>query len=235
MVAVAAASVHVPLRSTDNVGAERLIVGLTIDGMEIPVALLTGFFALAGALGGVGLASWLQSRQEAARVTRENEVARRARIRDWQLEALRETRDVLIGQLTWLEQRVILKNTQAPTFDAASRTRFNINLVGEAGVIQRYTEVLRDLTDRLPMTWGQAARQLLPRSLADLDADLLERTTKVRAAVLKALDQQETRALRDEPLNELSAEDLATIAGADAMLDSLRDRQRQRRSSAPDR
>ena len=203
--------------------------------MEIPVALLTGLFALAGALGGVGLTSWLQSRQEAARTRRVDEVGRRARVRDWQLDALRETRDVLIGQLTWLEQAVVLNNTQARAFDAASRTRYNINLVGEAPVIQAYTEVLRELTDRLPMTWGQAARRLLPKSLTDLDPDLLERTTKVLAAVLKALDQQEFRALRDEPLSELSAEDLASIAGADAMLDSLRDRQGRRHALAPDR
>jgi len=94
-------------------------------------------------------------------------------------------------------------------------------------VIREFTDVMLELNARLPMTRLEEVRQILPKSLASLDLDMLDRTTKLRARVLKALDDQEMLALRDKPLRELSADEISSIAGADAMLESMRDRQRK--------
>jgi len=188
-----------------------------VDLMEL--AIVAGAFSLAGvALGAV--LEWLRERWR-----RGNEIT--ARLRDWRLAALNETRLMLIGQLTWHEQRALLHLEPNPPVTRGDLTRGNINLVGDPDVIREFTDVMLELNARLPMTRLEEVRQILPKSLASLDLDMLDRTTKLRARVLKALDDQEMLALRDKPLRELSADEISSIAGADAMLESMRDRQRK--------
>lgn len=181
-------------------------------------AIVTGAFTIAGVALGAFL-EWLRERWR-----RGSEVA--GRLRQWRLAALDETRRLLVGQLAWLEQAALLGQNPA-TPATGDLTRANINLVGDPEVIREFTDVMLDLNARLPMTWGEAARRVLPRTLGQLDLTMLDRTTKLRARVLKALDDQEILALRDEPLRELAAGDLASIAGADALLASMRDRQQK--------
>lgn len=193
---------------------------------------------LVGAIIGGGIAGWFTLRGvgkagEQARLLATDEAQRRSadkladRRHAWAMTGLAETREVLIAHLSWLERRVLTDpGSPLDPLDINQKTRSNIHLVGDVDVIRAYTEVITDLSDRMPMTLGEAARlKLAPRRLEDLDLPMLERTSAVRARLLKALDEQELRVIAGEPVKYLTREELATLAAPTAILDALRERQ----------
>lgn len=191
--------------------------------------VITGLAALAG----VWLGAYLEAQRERLRAAARQDDEQRARIRDRDLRDLEETRQVLVGLLTWLEKRVVLGQVAAVQPSTDQLTRYNINLVGDAAVIQTYGDLIVELQDALPMTKSSAAveviRAWLPRSLAEIDLDLVARIAKMRALLLKTLDAQEERAMRDQPLAKLTPDELASVAIADAMVERMRERQRDDR------
>ena len=191
--------------------------------------VITGLAALAG----VWLGAYLEGQRERLRAAARQDDEQRARIRDRDLRDLEETRQVLVGLLTWLEKRVVLGQVAAVQPSTDQLTRYNINLVGDAAVIQTYGDLIVELQDALPMTKLGAAveviRTWLPRSLAEIDLDLVARIAKMRALLLKTLDAQEERAMRDQPLAKLTPDELASVAIADAMVERIRERQRDDR------
>jgi hypothetical protein len=186
----------------------------------ILAAIVGGIFGAGGAVIGV-VVSWRQDvgrRERAAAAEREGRV-RAARMRD-----LEQTRTYLIGNLEGLSAFVQLGDASGLSRDNGDSNRSNINLVGDAKVIREYTELLRDLSERLPMRWRDGLRWWRPRTLSEIDPDELGRVARVSSNVLKALDEQEARALRDEDLKTLTDEEIASLPGAEAILDVLRRR-----------
>ena len=197
---------------------------------------LSPIFAVASALLGVWLGALLEARRERQRALTRREDEQRARIRRRDLRDLSETRQVLIGQLASLEQFAVLGQVSASQPDTDHLTRYNINLVADATVIEEYATLLADLQDALPLTIMDAVvvkvRRIVPKPLAEIDLDLVMRISKTRARLLSALDEQEERVMRDEPLAKLTPEEIASIAPAEVMLERMRDRQRANRSPA---
>jgi hypothetical protein len=191
--------------------------------------VITGLAALAG----VWLGAHLEAQRERLRAAARQDEGQRARIRDRDLRDLDETRLVLVGLLAWLEKRVVLGQVAAVQPSTDHLTRYNINLVADAAVIQTYGDLIVELQDALPMSKSGAAveviRGWLPRSLAEIDLDLVARIAKTRAVLLKTLDAQEERAMRDQPLAKLTPDELASVAIADAMVERMRERQRDDR------
>lgn len=138
-----------------------------------------------------------------------------------------------MGQLTWLEKRVVLGQVWAVQPETDHLTRYNINLVGDAAVIQAHGDLITELQDALPMTTSgtvlETVRAWFPKPLAQLDLDVVQRISKTRARLLSALDAQEERVMRDQPLTKLTPDELASIAIADAMVERMRERQRDHR------
>jgi hypothetical protein len=205
-------------------------MSFTIDLTLIAATALGSGITLAG----IALNGYLESRRASQSAADLRTDEQRARIRARDLRALDETRQVLVAQLSWLERRVVLGDVRATGPDVDALTRFNINLVGDAGVIIRFGEVVTELQGGLPLTTHHAVqdlvRNLVPKSLADLDAGMIQRTARLRSDLLQALDNQEELVMRDEPMVRLSDENLEAIAPADAMVDALRERQRAHRS-----
>lgn len=200
--------------------------------------------ALIGAVIGGAIAGWFTLRGvekagEDARLVATEEAVRQdlrtrsARRHAWEMEGLAETREVLVAHLSWLERRVLTDPghvRDALEFD--HKTRSNINLVGDPEVIREYSDLIRELSERLPMTRGEAKRARGLQRFEDLDLPMIERTTALRARLLKALDEQELRSMAAQPLRDLTADELASLAGPAAFLDALRER--QARESAHD-
>jgi len=189
----------------------------------IVVAIVTGLAALGGA--------WLTDRnarirEEAARIQAGRQAAD-ARVRDALLRDLEETRQVLVGNLAYLEKAVVLGQPETTPNDWSALTRYNINLVGDVEAVRAYDDLTRELAAKLPTTFKSASRAVVRAALPlklNIDPALIERTTRVRAVLLAALDAQEDRARRDEPLRKLTPDELATIGGVDAMLEVLTER-----------
>lgn len=196
---------------------------------SIVAALLGALIATASGLGGVLLAGHLAEGRDRRQTESRHAEERQARIRDRQLQDLGEARAVLVGQLSWLERRVVLGEVRAASPDIDHLTRYNINLVGDAAVVRSYGEVLRDLIAELPMTVTETLTGMMqgvfPKTLAELDIPMAQRISKVRAELLAAFDAQEERVLRDEPLARMSEAELVSMAEADALVDLLRERQ----------
>lgn len=193
--------------------------------------------ALIGAVIGGAIAGWFTLRGvakagENARLIATEEAARQALTRQsdrrhaWEMEGLAETREVLVAHLTWLERRVLTDpGHERDALEIDHKTRSNINLVGDPEVIRDYSDLIRELSDRLPMTRGEARRARGAQRFEDLDLPMIERTTAMRARLLKALDEQELRSMAAQPLRVLTAEELASLAGPAAFLEALRERQ----------
>jgi hypothetical protein len=197
---------------------------VTQNDLVILASLIAASAGLIGALIGVlgsGLIGW---RQEIGRRRHEAESGKSERVRAWRLDALRQTRLHIEGQLAWLEAFTILRDRSATWPDDKGATRVNVHLVGDVAVIREYEDLVRDLLARIPMRWREAPRWLVPRTLAQVDPDDLARVTLVRAHLLSALDAHELRVLRDEPMRELMDAEIGSLQGAEALLGMLRDR-----------
>jgi hypothetical protein len=96
--------------------------------------VITGLAALAG----VWLGAHLEAQRERLRAAARQDEGQRSRIRDRDLRDLDETRLVLVGLLAWLEERVVLGQVAAVQPSTDHLTRYNINLVADAAVIQTY-------------------------------------------------------------------------------------------------
>lgn len=204
----------------------------------VVVTVLAGGLAIIGTIAGQRMADRSARAREAASWDHADRGAAADRVRAALLRDLDETREVLIGNLTYLEQSVVIRMPDVEAPDNSRLTRYNINLVGDVEAVRAYDDLTRELAARLPLTVpdavGVLVRKHLPRK-SEIDPNLIFRTTKVRAIVLAALDQQEKRALRDEPLQVVTADELASIGGADAFLEVLRDRLgRPNPDAAPD-
>jgi len=187
----------------------------------VVAAMVGGALTLAGVL----LADVLGRRRDDRGQRRADDAAAAARVRERVLLELEETRTVLAGQLSFLEEFIALRATTAPP-DMDRLTHYNINLVGDVDAIRNYGDLVTDLLGQVPVTTGQAMRYLLGRALAPmaLDPELMARCARVRSQLLSALDAQERRALRGEPLLELTAEEKASIPGPEAIVAMLRTR-----------
>jgi len=193
------------------------LVGAVVGG------LIAGGFTLLG-VSKAGEQARMLATEDAARRDAEQLAGRR---REWDMAGLAETREVLIAHLSWLERRVLTDPTNdRDALDIDDKTRSNINLVGDAAVIQEYSQVVAELSDRMPMTRGEAAKLARSPTIKDLDVEMISRTSAVRAHLLKALDEQELRVIAGQPVVELSPDELAKISGPAAILDALRERQR---------
>ncbi len=154
----------------------------------------------------------------------EAERDRKRRVRDWRLQALAETREVLAGQLDFLIKFVLTGDLEAKS-PIQTQTRYNINLVGDPEVIREWTGVVAELSARMPATRREAlARVVRGQTLAEIDTEMMLRATAASATLLKALDDQERRILEDQPLRELSSEELASMPGAAAVADRMREK-----------
>ncbi len=132
----------------------------------------------------------------------EAERDRKRRVRDWRLQALAETREVLAGQLDFLIKFVLTGDLEAKS-PIQTQTRYNINLVGDPEVIREWTGVVAELSARMPATRREAlARVVRGQTLAEIDTEMMLRATAASATLLKALDDQERRILEDQPLRE---------------------------------
>lgn len=181
-------------------------------------AIVGGAFGAGGAAIGV-LVSW---RQDVGRRDRAVAAEREARVRNVRLAALEQTRDAMVDQLDWLQAMVVLRDRSAPA--AAVGKRANAHLVGDVEVIREYEDLVRDLSERVPMRWREAMAYWKVRTLAEIDPDDLARISRIRNRVLEAIEVQEMRVLRDEPIATLTDQEVASLAGAEALLDMLRRR-----------
>jgi hypothetical protein len=187
--------------------------------------------AIVGVLGGAGgaligvVVSW---RQDVLRHERASEAEREARVRAARLVALDQTRNYLIDHLVWLQAFVLLRDRSAKSAQSGSNKRANINLVGDADVIREYSDVVRELSGQIPMRWREALPYWKPRTLAEVNPDELGRVNRVWSRLLEALDAQEELVLRDRQPKALTNEELASLPGAEAMLEMLRSRSQGR-------
>ncbi len=97
-------------------------------------------------------------------------------------------------------------------------------LVGDADVIREYRAVMTELWSRIPTTMRGAAAWMLPLKASQLDPGAIQRVNALRARILKALDDQEERVLRDQPLAKLAPDEVAELGDIEPLMRAWEDK-----------
>jgi hypothetical protein len=154
------------------------------------VALLVAGIGVFGPLAGVVVAEILARSREKAAENRRRTDAVQDRVVSWHRETLHLTRGLVRATLAGMEATaradlpaILVAQTDMRRFEGG-----NIRLVGDEQAIRDYQSLIADL------------RQLVGRTIP---AGYPVRSAKVLGAVLNALDQQEERLLRGEPLHKV--------------------------------
>ena len=197
----------------------------TVQGALVAAAISLVGVAIAGAAGVIGAIAG--ARISAAEMTREGERQRRdaatTRVREWNVRRIEDTRTQLIavtdGFLALMEKDV--PSAQQHFRQMNQQLLANARLVGDleslaatARAVVSTTSVLKG--NRLLI----AVRLATTNPFRDEDREAMR---NARAGILNALERQQERALRDEALVELTADQVASIPEFNAAADALED------------
>lgn len=195
---------------------------------EFAPILVGALLTLAGALF-IELFAW---RRESSARKHADRGALEERVRAATLRDLGETRKGLVSALDDLQQLVVLR--QVPDDDVVvDVTRLNLELVGDVNVIKGYGDLLAELMTELPITPRKVLGYLVPLRLPRFDSPLIPRILAMRTDVLRALDEQEERAIHGQPLRKLTAEEREQIWTPMAMVAELQRRRGRVHNEAP--
>lgn len=164
--------------------------------------------ALLGVVLGVALKALVDVISAAVRMRREDRLALEERLRPWQLERLRATRELLVRQLEAMLATARGDARRASTLAAeSSLLDGDISLLGDSDLIAEYQSMLIELRHSVgnPIT-----------------ADLQQRSALVIAHILAALDVQTERLLRGMPLLAVSDADRRRLFNPDELAERMR-------------
>jgi hypothetical protein len=186
---------------------------------ELVQILMGALLTLAGAIV-IEIFAW---RREASSRTHASQGALDERLRAATLRDLGETRKGLVSALDDLQQLVVLR--QVPEDNVVvDMTRLNLELIGDASLIKAYGDLLAELMAELPLTSRKLLGYLVPLRFPRFDSPLIPRILAMRTDLLRALDEQEARAMRGLPLRKLTPEEREDIWTPTAMVAELRRR-----------
>lgn len=164
--------------------------------------------ALLGVVLGVALKALVDGISAAVRVRREDRLALEERLRPWQIDRLRATRELLVRQLEAMLATARGDARRASTLAAeSSLLDGDISLLGDADLVAEYQSMLIELRNSI----GQS-----------INADLQKRSALVIAHILAALDAQTERLLRGMPLLALSDGDRRRLFDPDELAERMR-------------
>ena len=195
------------------------VVAALVSLAGIALAALAGVLgAIAGARIGASAMAREGERQRAEAAT--------ARVRDFNIRRIEDTRAQLTAIpdafLALMDMRVAV--AQAKFNEVNAPLLANARLVGDREALAALARAVVDTAASLPTNWITRTFAMLAKS--PFTADQRSAMQDARSGVLNALERQQVRALRDEPLLELTAEEIATIPElkpADAEVRAVRD------------
>ncbi len=190
--------------------------------------------ALAGVIGAIAGA-----RIGASAMVREGERQRAdaaaARVREFNVRRIEDTRAQLTAIadafLAIMDKRMAV--AQSRLDEVNTPLLANARLVGDRDALAALARAVVEVAAAFPSNWLSRAFAMLAKS--PFTADHRSAMQDARSGVLNALERQQIRALRDEPLLELTAEEIATIPElrpADAEVRSVRESASSGRASS---
>ncbi len=197
----------------------------TVQGALVAAAIGVVGVVIAGAAGVIGAIAG--ARIGAAAMIREGERLRRdaatSRIREWSVRRIEDTRTQLVavtdGFLALMEKDVSLAQQHFKRMNQPLLA--NARLVGD---VESLTATARAIVSTISVLKGNrllvAVRLATTNPFRDEDREAMR---DARAGILNALERQQERALRDEALIELTADQVASIPEFNAAADALED------------
>lgn len=183
---------------------------------------ITAAAGIVGAVVGARIAAGAVAREG----SRQREDAAAARVRDWNLRRIEETRVQLAaiadGFLALMDNKDA-DSSKAHLKRANTMLVANARLVGDREALASMAKAVAAATSALPA--NRIYRTLLVAATNPFTDQQRAAMRDARSLVLAALDRQQEVALRDQPIKELSADEVASIVelkSADEGLAALR-------------
>lgn len=187
-------------------------------------ALLVGLAGVGGTLFGVFLQYLLDGKRRLEERTWLDERDTRARVREWNITRIEETRRQLIAFNDGFAAILDRDNRRATALVEQTRGYLlaNAALLGEMDAVKAQIGALTGIMEKIPAGW---LRTRMTLALAwPFDKSDRERLDQARLLMLTALERQQDRALRDQPLVLLEPDDMKReldIAGVEAEMERL--------------
>lgn len=181
---------------------------IVVAVLGLIATVVTGAAGIAGAIVGARIAARAVTHEGA----RQREEAAASRIREWNVRRIEETRAQLAAIADGFLALMDYKDgdaSKAHLSHANTMLVANARLVGDLNALKAMAAAVAAATSALPA--NPIYRTLLVVATNPFNDQQRAAMRDARSLVLAALDRQQERALRDQPIKELSSEEVASI------------------------